>query len=445
MSSTLGQYDSANSGGVGLVVAPAWERLAALGCLIAVLFALASGIWGLSLVEDFGGVAEEVESRVSDGSAGRRVAYLALGALGVAGLLAGGAPLWPRGALAVAGIGLAGWAVASAVWSIDPGLTVRRLFVFGMCGLAALAAARRYTARELVTIALFAAGAHLTLDVLAALAHGTFRPWQFGYRFAGTLHPNHEAGLAAIVVLAGAGLAWRTSGSQALLVLAAFLAGGLLFLTKSRTNLAALVFPLGMLAFFVSPWRLRLLALLGLGIVAPVAAVFLDAGDALGSLERLLGRADTAEVGSLTGRLPLWQELLPSILARPLTGYGFGAFWSPERILALADSQGWTISHAHSDYLDLLLALGLPGLLAYATTLATGVGTALHRAAQGDGDAGAYLAIAGWLVFLGVGGLTEQVGLQPSLPVFCALCGLVHLACRRNELPALRCQGGLHP
>jgi O-antigen ligase len=148
--------------------------------------------------------------------------------------------------------------------------------------------------------------------------------------------------------------------------------------------------------------------------------------------------------------LPLWQELIPAILARPLTGYGFGAFWSPDRILALADSQGWTISHAHSDYLDLVLALGVPGLLAYVATLLTGIGAALRRARtaaiSASDSAGPLLAIAGWLVFLAIGGLTEQVGLQPSLPVFCVLCGLVHLSCRDDSAPSPAAfPGGLHP
>ncbi len=435
-------------GAMPLGAALASAKLAALGGLVAVLFALANGIWGLSLVEDFSGEVDEVESRVTEGSAGRRVAFLGLGLLGVAGLMSRGAPLRPRGAVAAAAVALASWAAASVVWSVNPNLTLRRLFVFGMCGLAALAAARRYTVRELVWIALFAAGAHLALDMLAAAAHGTFRPWQFGYRFAGTLHPNHEAGLAAVATLAAAGLAWREPQSRRTLVFIAGLACGLVFLTKSRTNLISLGAALAVLSFSASTWRMRLVALLGLGVAAPLAAVALSAGDALGSLEGLLGRADSAEVSSLTGRLPLWQELLPSVLARPFTGYGFGAFWSPERILTLADSQGWTISHAHSDYLDLLLGLGIPGLLAYAATLAAGIGAALHRArAAMRGSAGPLLTIAGWLVFLAVGGLTEQVGLQPSLPVFCALCGLMHLACRNAaaSFSPTPYAGGLHP
>ena len=386
---------------------------------------------------------------MSDGSAGRRVAFLTLGVLGCAGLASGGARLQPRGGLALALGGLAFWALSSTAWSVDPGLTLRRLFVFAMCALAALAAARRYSAAQLAWLALFAAGAHLLIDLVAAAAHGTFRPWEFGFRFAGTLHPNHEAGLCALLLSAAAGLAWAKPAMRGQLLAAATMAGILLLLTKSRTNLAASAAALGVMALFCGGRRFALVACLGVGVLGPLAAVFLDAGDALQNFEKMLGRSDTAQVASLTGRLPLWQDLAPSIIERPVTGHGFGAFWSPERILALADAQGWAISHAHSDYIDLLLALGVPGLLSYVAVMLLGLATAL-RAAQHTAapNSGGYLAMAGWIMFLIVGGLTEQVGLQPSLPVFFALCGLTHLACRTSGDEASLAApyaGGLHP
>jgi O-antigen ligase len=449
MSGVVGDLKQADVWGESLGAAPALGRRALLGCLLAALFAMANGIWALSLEEGFTGEVEEVESRVSDGSAGRRVAFLTLGALGCAGLVASGARLQPRGGLALALGGLAFWALASTAWSVDPGLTLRRLFVFAMCALAALAGARRYSAAQLAWLALFAAGAHLLIDIVAAAAHGTFRPWEFGFRFAGTLHPNHEAGLCALLLSAAAGLAWAKPALRRQLLGAAAVAGGLLLLTKSRTNLAASAAALGVMALFCGGRRFVLIACLGLGAVVPVAAVFLDAGDALQNFEKMLGRSDTAEVTSLTGRLPLWQDLTPSIAARPVTGHGFGAFWSPERILALADAQGWAISHAHSDYIDLLLALGVPGLLCYVAVMSLGLAAALRAAQRSTApDSGGYLAMAGWIVFLIVGGLTEQVGLQPSLPVFFALCGLTHLACRAeadDATDAQRYAGGLHP
>ena len=50
---------------------------------------------------------------------------------------------------------------------------------------------------------------------------------------------------------------------------------------------------------------------------------------------------------------------------RPILGFGYSTFWTRDRITKVSNDQGWGISAAHSAYLELLLALGLPGLLLY--------------------------------------------------------------------------------
>lgn len=67
---------------------------------------------------------------------------------------------------------------------------------------------------------------------------------------------------------------------------------------------------------------------------------------------------------SLTGRIPLWQVLIPMGLEHPL-GYGYGAFWlglkgpSAEVWYAL----GWAVPNAHNGFLELWLHLGWVGLV----------------------------------------------------------------------------------
>jgi exopolysaccharide production protein ExoQ len=76
-----------------------------------------------------------------------------------------------------------------------------------------------------------------------------------------------------------------------------------------------------------------------------------------------MGR-DEDGMSTLTGRLPLWEELLEVYAQQqPLFGYGFGAFWTPDRIFAVSDSQGWAISSTHSTYIDLLLTVGYVGFV----------------------------------------------------------------------------------
>jgi O-antigen ligase len=84
-----------------------------------------------------------------------------------------------------------------------------------------------------------------------------------------------------------------------------------------------------------------------------------------------MGREDN-EVESLTSRLPLWEQLLGEFVSRrPLAGHGYGAFWTPDNITDVADTQGWSPGYAHSTYVDLLLSIGLIGTLLFVATMAT--------------------------------------------------------------------------
>src|SRR5262249_15621583 len=100
-----------------------------------------------------------------------------------------------------------------------------------------------------------------------------------------------------------------------------------LWVTKSRTPLAALVAAGALLWFFTVPWKQRIAW--GLGAVFVICSLLLIAGDAL--IDRisnaaLLGRTEADEVGSLSGRLPLWDELSHSVAERPLEGYGYSSY-----------------------------------------------------------------------------------------------------------------------
>lgn len=74
----------------------------------------------------------------------------------------------------------------------------------------------------------------------------------------------------------------------------------------------------------------------------------------------LFGRNST-----LTGRMPLWNALVPYIQERFLLGYGFGeAFWKFE-IYQQAVSQvaGWLVPFAHNGFIEVLLGTGIIGLI----------------------------------------------------------------------------------
>jgi O-antigen ligase len=56
---------------------------------------------------------------------------------------------------------------------------------------------------------------------------------------------------------------------------------------------------------------------------------------------------------------------LQYIARRPLTGYGFSAFWgTPQVVYGIGENASWvnTASDAHNAYVNLALGIGLPGL-----------------------------------------------------------------------------------
>jgi len=143
-----------------------------------------------------------------------------------------------------------------------------------------------------------------------------------------------------------------------------------------------------------------------------------------------LGR--NSNFGTLSGRLPLWSDLIPQIVERPGFGQGYLSFWTAERIASISERFRWTVPDAHNEYIDSLLNLGVFG----AGLLALVVFGGLWRAY------GAYLKTAepmyGFFaaqIAMGLfGGCFESGFAQPlALSPFITALGVAFVACR---LPA---------
>ena len=68
---------------------------------------------------------------------------------------------------------------------------------------------------------------------------------------------------------------------------------------------------------------------------------------------------------SFTGRDEIWQFAIDRTLDRPVTGFGFQAFWgSPEMVLDWKPDETWAMraSDAHNAYVNLSVMIGLVGL-----------------------------------------------------------------------------------
>jgi exopolysaccharide production protein ExoQ len=70
---------------------------------------------------------------------------------------------------------------------------------------------------------------------------------------------------------------------------------------------------------------------------------------------------------SLTGRVPLWQAVVEIIAAKPILGHGYGGFYNANSVdlRYLWLQFPWQPPHSHSGYLDMMVDLGVVGLLMY--------------------------------------------------------------------------------
>jgi len=99
-----------------------------------------------------------------------------------------------------------------------------------------------------------------------------------------------------------------------------------------------------------------------------------------GGITRLLGKDST-----LTGRTQLWSLVWKLIRSHPWFGYGYGGFWlglqGPSAPVWRA--VGWQPPNAHNGFLDLLLDLGIIGLLLFVPVILTALRHAFTLARRG--------------------------------------------------------------
>jgi exopolysaccharide production protein ExoQ len=72
--------------------------------------------------------------------------------------------------------------------------------------------------------------------------------------------------------------------------------------------------------------------------------------------------SSTGRDSSLTGRVPLWQELIRLGSRKPILGSGYASFWSSRQVYELWDRVNWTPVSSHNGYIDIFMNLGLAGM-----------------------------------------------------------------------------------
>jgi exopolysaccharide production protein ExoQ len=370
----------------------------------------------------------QVSAGVNEGSPVHRIAVFSLGLFAIVSL-ARHQPerrLRSNGLLGWVLLGFATWAFVSLIWAEDFALTFRRLVEFGTFCLAAVAVARRLSFREVILWTCFSTTLFLVIGVSAEIVLGTFRPLASGYRFAGTVHPNVQGINCALLLLSGVAAADLEKHRRALFRACALLGIVFLYLTLSRTAFAAVLLAVASYYGAVSSRATKIAVAFALGI--SFCLLLLVLGNALLlnlKSAALLGR-DASGGDSLDGRNVVWEECANYVVKRPITGYGFGGFWSPDHIDKISETVNWAVGAAHSAYLDCLLEVGLVGLAAYVLALIMGVWRAFHSYRLTRNPAFAFSGAV--LLFCATDGLLESNVVTPSFLMFLCMAVLTRLA-----------------
>ena len=362
--------------------------------------------------------SEELVASVQEGNLLRRIAFISMALMGIV-LFA----LCPRICwITCPGLLLTlflGWMAASVAWSDNPSLTIRRFTLFACLTVAAMGVSRTLSPRDLRTFAFASGAVFLLLGLLTEIVLGTFNPLLPDYRFAGTRHPNLQGVNCGVLVLASVSMAREhLVRYKAVLWAIALLAFAALLMTRSRTALVACIAGLFLICApqydrskrsMLAVWSYALATVTGVLLIAffEVWSPFLEEAVRF-------GRTDSI-THTLSGRIPLWEELLSYVWERPLIGYGYEGFWYPDRIVEVGlRVGGWSASHEHSIYIELLLGLGAVGTGLFCGLVAVLFISTLKRSLF----AREYRFLLSLIVFGALHGMLETDLLTPDVLLF---------------------------
>jgi exopolysaccharide production protein ExoQ len=123
----------------------------------------------------------------------------------------------------------------------------------------------------------------------------------------------------------------------------------------------------------------------------------------------------------LTGRTELWNAVLHSISKRPWLGYGFSAFWegTTGESGSVLDAIGYPVGYSHNGFLDVLVQLGILGLVTFAAGYLLLWRRAFALLSRAPGSAPIWLCTI--LVFILLYNITEGVGILEQNSIYWVL------------------------
>ncbi|HLF75133.1 MAG TPA: O-antigen ligase family protein [Anaerolineales bacterium] len=270
-------------------------------------------------------------------------------------------------------------ALASILWSVGPTVTSFRALELLFATLVAAYVGIRCRPIQLMGV-LFWFGAILLIlsiaIVFAAPKTGTMYWAPFFGAWRGIYwHRNHLASIAALVnmVFLCRGIIALEDRNTAGFLDGIFYLLALLVLSFAKSAAGYILFIVLHIAVFCSWLWTRVHARLRAVHYYIILGIFsLGTASILSNLETVFGLFNRS--ATLTGRVGLWEHLLKGVVSqRPWWGHGFGALWTFDWFREAVRRQiGWGSQPLIGDngFIDILLHLGIVGLLIFLSVLA---------------------------------------------------------------------------
>jgi O-antigen ligase len=209
----------------------------------------------------------------------------------------------------------------------------------------------------------------------------------------------------------------------------------LLLLTRSRTATGAFLAALFVFYYLGTSGKARVFATGCMAMIAAMMAIVIaESGRGHQNLFvniLTMGRDQGSDdITSLTGRIPIWDEVIYDIANRPLGGYGYGSFWTPQRVLSYSYIHEWEFTHAHSAYFETLLNVGVVGLGLGLLLVMTALWSAVQHYKFTDDCT--YRFVAALITLALIHGLADSnfviLGFAPLVGVLCISMVAMHRA-----------------
>lgn len=257
-------------------------------------------------------------------------------------------------------------ATVSVLWSTVPKLSFRRAGAIILLTLYAIALYKRYSFQEFLNLL----GKALMILMVSSVLLALFKPgwgrmflsgkdsWRGVFVHKNTLGLNSM--IAILVFISLIQFDWKSVRKRLVWIIGLILSTVCLVKSSSLTSmLISFILVMGFLTLRIArSWNKVFLVFVIFSLM-----IFGSIGALIVQNSRVILNALGRDI-TLTGRIPLWETLIPVGMERFL-GYGYDAFWlgwdGPSA--KVWSSIWWQPTHSHNGFIDIWLELGWVGLI----------------------------------------------------------------------------------